>query len=68
MNSSNTGKDKNKTEHLYCGTDDCCQMCDTAIGDTPPLETQKQLSTKYTQRDWDRTVGTGKVPEQYRKK
>jgi hypothetical protein len=43
-------------------------MCDTAIGDTPPLETQKQLSTKYTQRDWDRTVGTGKVPEQYRKK
>ena len=68
-NSSNTGNNNSKTEeHVNCGTDDCCQMCDTAIGDTPPLETQKQLSTKYTQRDWDRTVGTGKVPEQYRKK
>ena len=21
-------------EHLYCGTDDCCQQCDTAEGDT----------------------------------
>jgi hypothetical protein len=50
-------------------------MCDTAIvGDTPPRETIEQLAkdvltkhTLYTQRDWDRTVGTGKVPEKYRK-
>lgn len=45
MSSSNTGKDKNKTEtHDNCGTDDCCQMCDTAIGDTPPRETLQQLA------------------------
>ncbi len=36
--------------HDKCGTDDCCQMCDTA----------------YTQRDWNRTVGIGKVPDHYR--
>lgn len=75
-NSSNTGNNNSKTEeHTNCGTDDCCQMCDTAIvGDTPPRETIEQLAkdvltkhTLYTQRDWDRTVGTGKVPEKYRK-
>ena len=44
MNSSNTGKDKNKTEHPYCGTDDCCQMCETAVGDTPPREALQQLA------------------------
>ena len=74
-NSSNTGNNNSKTEeHVNCGTDDCCQMCDTAIGDTPPRETIEQLAkdvltkhTLYTQRDWDRTVGAGKVPEKYRK-
>ena len=45
MSSSNTGNDKNKTEiHDNCGTDDCCQMCDTAIGDTPPREALQQLA------------------------
>ena len=36
MSSSNTWQHKNSTEeHVNCGTDDCCQMCDTAVvGDT----------------------------------
>ena len=46
-------------EHPNCGTDDCCQQCDTA--DTTP-------QYQYTQRDWDRTVGWGKVPKKYEKK
>lgn len=79
MSSSNTGNTKNSTEeHVNCGTDDCCQMCDTAVvGDTPPKEAIAQLAkdvmtkhvfnTKYSERDWNRTVGYGKVPEKYRK-
>lgn len=53
-------------------------MCDTAVvGDTPPKEAIAQLAkdvmtkhvfnTKYSERDWNRTVGYGKVPEKYRK-
>ena len=50
MSSSNTGKNNIKTEiHDKCGTDDCCQMCDTAIGDTPPTDVQKQLEKTYEQ-------------------
>ena len=41
-------------EHPNCGTPDCCGQCET--------------QTKYTQRDWDRTVGYGKVPKKYEKK
>lgn len=76
MSSSNTGNTKNSTEeHVNCGTDDCCMMCDTAVhGDTPPREALQQLAkdvmTKhvfYSERDWNRTVGYGKVPSKYRK-
>ena len=50
-------------------------MCDTAVhGDTPPKEAIQQLAkdvmTKhvlYSERDWNRTVGYGKVPFKYRK-
>ena len=77
MSSSNTGNTKNSTEeHVNCSTDDCCMMCDTAVhGDTPPREALQQLAkdvmtkhvfnTKYSERDWNRTVGYGKVPKKY---
>ena len=61
MSSSNTGNTKNSTEETE------------VIGDTPPQEAIAQLAkdvmtkhvfnTKYTQRQWDRTVGWGKVPD-----
>lgn len=43
MNSSNTGNTKQKIEHNHCGTDKCCMQCDTAVGDTPPEDTLRQL-------------------------
>ncbi len=30
--------------------------------------TDKNYPYKYTQEDWSRTIGYGKVPEKYRKK
>ena len=48
-----------KTEEVHdkCGTPDCCGECTTA----------EKTDNKYTQRQWDRTVGYGKVPDEYKK-
>ncbi len=33
-----------------------------------PQQNQEQQNEGYTQREWDRTVGIGEVPEQYKRK
>jgi len=55
MSSSNTGsleQMSKKITHDNCGTVDCCGLCDTAtivVGDTPPMNVQKQSEKTYEQ-------------------
>ena len=51
MSSSNTGKHKETTSK-----EDIAQLAKDVM-------TKHVFNTKYTQRQWDRTVGGGKVPD-----
>lgn len=35
---------------------------------TTPKTEKTEISNKYTQREWDRVVGIGKVPPEYERK
>ena len=53
MSSSNTGKHKETTSK-----EEIAQLAKDVM-------TKHVFNTKYTQRQWDRTVGWGNVPEKY---